>query len=170
MARNNYLVNGVSGTGKTAVGRELRRRGCLVVDADDDLAYFGDPVTLQPTNAESQANWLWDEQRTRSLLADSGPEDLFVCGGAINEDRFWHLFAAVFTLVTDDETLRHRLTSRPDEGLCKQPDYVAAQLLLNRTEPALAKSRGAILIDATRPLADVVDAILDRVGRLRAAH
>jgi dephospho-CoA kinase len=37
----NYLVEGVSGTGKTSVCRELNRRGYHAVNGDRDLAYCG---------------------------------------------------------------------------------------------------------------------------------
>lgn len=163
MARNNYLVNGVSGTGKTAVGVELRRRGYRVLDADTELAYFGDPVTLEPIDEQTQRHWMWNEERTLGLLADGHDAELFVCGGAVNEERFRHLFRVVFTLVVDDGTLWQRLTTRPDEGLCKDPDYLAAQLVLNQTEPAHARTYGSTLVDASRPLAEVVDEILAHV-------
>jgi len=39
MGIRNYLIEGVSGTGKTAVCRELRRRGYHAVNGDRALAY-----------------------------------------------------------------------------------------------------------------------------------
>jgi len=44
----NYLIEGVSGTGKTSVYKELRRRGYHAIDGDSDLAFQGDPETGEP--------------------------------------------------------------------------------------------------------------------------
>jgi hypothetical protein len=49
MGKRNYLIEGVSGTGKTAVCIELQRRGYQAIHGDRDLAYQGDPELGQPT-------------------------------------------------------------------------------------------------------------------------
>lgn len=43
MGVRNHLIDGVSGTGKTAVAEELQRRGYHVLHGDRELAYWGDP-------------------------------------------------------------------------------------------------------------------------------
>ncbi len=48
MGIRNYLVEGVSGAGKTSVAEELERRGFHVIHGDRALAYVGDPVTGEP--------------------------------------------------------------------------------------------------------------------------
>ncbi|WP_281965747.1 hypothetical protein [Serinicoccus marinus] len=50
MGRVNLLVEGVSGTGKTSVCRELRRRGIQAFNGDTELAYQGDPATGAPVS------------------------------------------------------------------------------------------------------------------------
>jgi hypothetical protein len=45
MGKRNYLIERVSGTGKTAVCHELRRRGYHAINGDRELAYRGDPTT-----------------------------------------------------------------------------------------------------------------------------
>jgi broad-specificity NMP kinase len=45
MGVRNYLIEGVSGTGKSAVCKELQRRGHHAIHGDRDLAYQGDPLT-----------------------------------------------------------------------------------------------------------------------------
>ncbi len=42
VGRKNYLIEGLSGTGKTSVAEELQRRGHHVVHGDRELAYQGD--------------------------------------------------------------------------------------------------------------------------------
>ncbi|WP_255508672.1 hypothetical protein [Micromonospora sp. A202] len=41
MGLRNYLIEGVSGTGKTSVCKELQRRGYDAVNGDRELAYQG---------------------------------------------------------------------------------------------------------------------------------
>ena len=48
MGRRNYLIEGVSGTGKTSVPEELQRRGFHVIHGDRELAYHGDPCSGRP--------------------------------------------------------------------------------------------------------------------------
>ncbi len=43
MGIRNYLIEGVSGAGKTTVAEELERRGRHVIHGDRVLAYVGDP-------------------------------------------------------------------------------------------------------------------------------
>jgi Cdc6-like AAA superfamily ATPase len=43
MGMRNYLIEGVSGTGKTSVCKELQRRGYYAINGDTELAYQGDP-------------------------------------------------------------------------------------------------------------------------------
>lgn len=45
----NYLIEGVSGAGKTTVCDELHRRGYQAIHGDRELAYQGDPATGTPT-------------------------------------------------------------------------------------------------------------------------
>ena len=59
MGVSNVLVEGVSGTGKTAVCHELRRRGHHAVNGDRELAYQGDPLTGEPTDEPSHWHHRW---------------------------------------------------------------------------------------------------------------
>ena len=44
MGKRNYLIEGVSGTGKTSVCHELRRRGFAALNSDRDLRQHTDPA------------------------------------------------------------------------------------------------------------------------------
>ncbi|GHO42301.1 hypothetical protein KSX_04640 [Ktedonospora formicarum] len=48
MGIRNYLIEGVSGTGKTSVCTELQRRGYQAIHGDRELRYKGDPKTDTP--------------------------------------------------------------------------------------------------------------------------
>jgi hypothetical protein len=165
MGRTNFLVEGVSGTGKTTVGEELQRRGHHVVHGDRELAYQGDPVTGEPTEASGHEHHLWHVDKVRALVADHDEPVTFFCGGSRNFGRFIDLFDGVFVLQVDADTLHRRLDARPDSewGGGKPPsrDLVAR---LHATQEDVPQ--GGIPIDATASVADVVDEILRQVERL----
>src|SRR5689334_11045132 len=109
MGRRNYLVEGVSGTGKTSVCRELQRRGHHAVNGDTDLAYQGDPETGAPIDSAVHEHHIWDVDRVRALTADDREPVTFFCGGSRNFAKFIDLFDGVFVLDVDLETLHRRL-------------------------------------------------------------
>jgi thymidylate kinase len=163
MGRRNYLVEGLSGTGKTSVCEELQRRGHHAVHGDRELAYQGDPRTGEPTEGTVHEHHIWHVDTVRALVADHRRPVTFFCGGARNVPQFVHLFDAVFVLEVDLETLNRRLDERPDEewagGRPVQRERIVRWHATREDVPA-----GAIPIDATAPLAHVVDEILRHVG------
>ncbi len=70
MALKNYLIEGISGTGKTIVCDELLRRGYHAIHGDRELAYQGDPVTGEPLDGMTHEHHIWDVDKIRSLVAD----------------------------------------------------------------------------------------------------
>ncbi len=159
----NYLIEGVSGTGKTTVCEELKKRGYNAIDADEELAYYGDPKTGEPTE-KSPSNWIWKKDKTHEILSGESKKPVFICGGAMNQNEFTHHFKKTFVLSIDDETLKHRLLNRTNNDFGKHPDELALQLEWNAGAIRNAKQKGAIIIDATRPVKVVVDEILSYVN------
>ena len=102
-------------------------------------------------------NSMWDEQRVVVELESPEPEVLFVCGSSRNRDRFLPYFTKVFNLRIDDDTMRRRLQERTNNDFGKQPEEVELMLRLNRSDE---KPAGAIDVDATQPLDQVVDELL----------
>jgi broad-specificity NMP kinase len=154
-----YCIGGGSGTGKTTVCEELKKRGYQVVDADEELAFFADPKTGLPVN-EKTTHWLWDKEEFHAAIQKGENEPVFVCGGATNQDEFKDHFEKMFTLHADDAVLTHRLLTRTNNDFGKDPKDLEQQLEWNKNAIAYAKQRGSTLIDATRPLKEVVDEIL----------
>src|SRR5688572_16993057 len=99
MGVRNYLIEGVSGTGKTRVAEELQRRGYHVIHGDRELAYYGDAETGEPldwpahesvadTLAWGNKHWIWPVDKVRSLIADHRNAITFFCGGSRNSHQF----------------------------------------------------------------------------------
>lgn len=157
IAERNFLVEGLSGSGKTSVYEELTRRGYRAVNTDRAWAYFADPDTGRPGGPAHHDNWVWDRRTAVSELERPEPRVLFACGGSRNRDLFLPYFAKVFNLRIDDDTMRRRLEARTDADWPLGQEGVELMLELNRSDRGPA---GAVDIDATQPLDRVVDALL----------
>ena len=157
VGRTNFLIEGVSCTGKTSVCKELQRRGYHVVNGDIELAYQGDPRTGEPTAGRTHEHHIWNVDAVRALVANFDEPATFFCGGSRNFESFIHLFDAVFILDIDEATLLRRLDERPEDEFGARPDERALVVRLHRTRE---DTPTGVLIDATRPLTWVVDEIL----------
>jgi len=157
----NFLVEGVSGTGKTSVCRELNRRGYHAINGDRELAYQGDPETGAATDTALHQHHIWDVGRVRALVADHQEPVTFFCGGSRNFSTFIGLFDEVFVLDIDLETLQGRLDQRPHDEWGSKPSERDLVVRLHRTREDIPDS--GVVIDATRPLPEVVDEILRHV-------
>ena len=159
MGVKNYLIEGVSCTGKTSVCDELLRRGYHAIHGDRELAYQGDPKTGEPLVGSAHEHHIWDVDKVRALVADQSHAASFFCGGSRNWDRFINLFDGVFVLEVDLDTLNRRLAARP-EGEWGVPASIGElnARLQHVTKEGIPKN--AIIIDATAPISRVVDEIL----------
>jgi broad-specificity NMP kinase len=168
MGKRNYLIEGVSGTGKSSVCQELRRRRYAAINGDRELAYQGNPTTGEKTEclgseAETRHEHnIWDVERVRRLAANQDDEATFFCGGSRNFRQFIDIFDEIFILDIDVETLNKRLDSRLDDDWGKRKSERELILRLHATKEDTP--RNGIVIDATRPLVSVVDEILSHVG------
>ena len=63
----NYLIEGVSGTGKTTVCEELKNRGYKAVEADEEIAHYADPKTGLPTEEKIQIIGYGMKKNSRKL-------------------------------------------------------------------------------------------------------
>ena len=161
MGSKNYVIDGVSCAGKTTVCDELQRRGYHAIHGDRELAYWGDPQTGAPVDgsAGEHRTWLWDVATVRALVADHTHAATFVCGGSRNADRFSDVWDGVFVLAIDLDTLNRRLAARPADawgGSAREGESFAR--FQHATKEGLPTH--AIIIDATAPLARIVDTIL----------
>tara|TARA_R110000824_G_scaffold155226_6_gene327776 strand:+ start:70332 stop:70820 length:489 start_codon:yes stop_codon:yes gene_type:complete len=160
MGVRNYLIEGVSGTGKTSVCDELQRRGHHAIHGDRDLAYQGDPETGEPLNGSGHAHHIWDINKVKVLIAEQTQPMTFFCGGSRNFQHFIHLFDKVFVLDIDIDTLNQRLAARPQDewgGHAAEREFIAR---LHATQEDIPK--GGIIINATASLTRVVDEILSQ--------
>jgi broad-specificity NMP kinase len=166
------LVTGQAGSGKSSVAAELRRRGLTAYDTDamPEVTGFDDVETGLPAARESmqhpidfrRVSWNWRLDALDALL--SSDDDVFVCAITSNTVEQAHLFDRVFVLVPDRETLAKRLRERTGNSFGKHPAESEPVLDHNDVIAAEWRARGGIAIDSSRPLEDVVDELLSRLG------
>ncbi|HSZ53538.1 MAG TPA: hypothetical protein VK801_18370 [Caulobacteraceae bacterium] len=171
MGVRNYLIEGVSGAGKTAVAVELQRRGYQAVHGDRELAYRGDPETglpMAPETATPTAIWMsehqiWDVEKVRAFVANREVAVTFFCGGSRNFAKFIDLFDGVFVLEIDRDTMNRRIDERvaldpTDFGGTPEDRELIERLYATKEDVP----KNAMSIDASAPIARVVDAILSK--------
>ncbi len=163
-------VTGSPGAGKSTACELLQGRGELAVDADWEgyNQWFdrasGQVVTAPPDPVPAgwldRFGWKISRHRVEALAAAARGKTAFLCGSVENEVEVWDLFDLVICLVIDDQTLRHRLRDRTNNGFGKHPEELAAALKWNPGNEASYRRFGAVIIDGTRPPAEVTNAIL----------
>ena len=163
MGVRNYLIDGLSGTGKTTVCDELQRRGYQAVHGDRELKV--DPKIDEATSGQAPGYDLpplWDVARVDALLADHDEAITFFCGGCSNSSEFIDRLDGVFVLeVNDIDTVMRRIDERvlvdPSDwgGKQEERDIIVRAHQTKETVP-----QNGIAIDAAAPVAQVVDSIL----------
>jgi len=169
-------ITGISGSGKSSVREELLKRGYETYGTDeDDLAHFYNNETSEPiqhhvTADERTPEWrsqhTWKVQRAavEKLHEKARLKPIFLCGVVANDaDELWDLFDIIFALTVDEETLRHRIVTRKNNDHGKNAHEFANLLEWQKTAAEDYKKLGASLIDASRPLQEVVGEIIRKV-------
>ena len=142
-------MTGMSGTGKSTALAALGRRGFRVVDTDS------------PTWSEwAQDEWLWREDRIADLLAAEDERPLFVSGCMSNQGKFYDRFDAVVLLSAPLEVILERVDRRTTNDYGKAARERKLIALHLRTVEPLLRATCTHELDASRPLDEVVDALV----------
>ena len=147
----------------------VKSLGVAAIDTDwDGYNHWVDRSTFEPKfdpPYPTPEDWVDDNawQIRPDLvreLRDDGAGVTFLFGAVENEIEVWDLFDRVACLVVDDQTVRHRLSTRTTNEFGKHPRDLERVLGWNRDMEASYRSFGAVIIDGTRPLDEVVEAVL----------
>jgi shikimate kinase len=148
------LLTGMSGTGKSALVRELRRRGYVAHDADDDG--FSEP--------RADGRWGWRAELVADLLAQETEGLLFFAG--CSEEQIGLPFDYRVLLTAPRSVLIERLRTRGSNRYGGE-DTELSQVLadLAEVEPLLRRSADLVLT-TTAPPSQVADCLLGRIAEL----
>lgn len=155
------LITGMSGSGKSAVTRELTARGYRAYDLDTEE--WSEWIDADPSDVLTPSqgkDWVWREAPVRALLSESGDGKLFISGCAENTRHFLHMIDVVILLSASLETTMERLAARPIGCYGHtQEERAKTAVLISTVEPLLRDSAD-YEIDTSRPLSATVDEIL----------
>jgi dephospho-CoA kinase len=144
----------MSGTGKSTVLADLRRRGFEVVDTDEPGWTEWD---------ENDGGYVWREDRIAELLERPHKKTLYVSGTVSNQGTFYPQFDAVVLLSAPPEVLLPRIETRTTNVYGKsRPERELILTHLEEVEPLL-RATCTHEIDASQNVEDVV-AELIRIG------
>ena len=155
------LLTGMSGTGKSAVIRELAARGFKAIDTDsDEWSTFVDADPPRPTG---DPDWVWREDRIQRLLSEEDADVLFISGCKTNQSKFYPQLDHIILLSAPAAALVERLATRTSNPYGKDPDELAEILTFVETVEPLLRRSATLEIDTSAPLDDVVEAIIAHV-------
>lgn len=151
------LITGMSGTGKSSLIQELRRRGYAAYDADDDG--FTEP--------RDHGAWGWRPDRVQELLDRDHGSVLFFSG--CSEEQAQFDFDLRVLLRAPQAVMIERIRNRTTNSFGKQ-DAELSQILADRqlVEPLLLRTAD-LVIETTMPVAHVAELVLHRVTGRSAA-
>ncbi len=163
-----YVITGVLGSGKSAIGRLLKDEGYKVIDVDYEpgLAEWVDKKTGEPIRSSKNNppewyethDWVWNRDKLKQLLNDSSHNSIFICGITSNQTENLDLFDKIFLLKANELVLRDRLANRGDQNINQVFDWQ------NSFEDEMIK-HGAVVIDANKSLDEVYSQIISIIQK-----
>lgn len=162
-------ITGISGTGKTTVHEELKKKGLhsISLDETDGLCCWVNKETGEKIERKidlnkdftSKHDWICDTEYLKKLLAKD-TDWVFVLGMPSNQDDFLDMFDKILLLQCKSETFLHRLTHRTNNEFGKDKSLQETILGWYQEFENKMLAKGAISIDTEKPIAEVVEDVL----------
>lgn len=166
-------VTGIETAGKTTACNELKKHGYEAYDIDKGIAHY--------FNKESgkQSEWLgsvedrteeWhqkndytmDRAQVEKFAQEASDKPIFLCGTTQNDAAVLDLFDMVIYLYLDEDTLKQRMAKQPNEFAFAEHEKKAI-LSWHKTSEEAYRKRGAVMVDATKPINEVTYSILGAI-------
>jgi hypothetical protein len=148
----------------------LKALGLDAWDTDEDnISEWRDRASKLPV--PEPGDW-HDEEATRAseyrvrrdrveeLRRRARDHTVYLCGCAGGEEEFWDLLDRVICIAVDNDTLRQRLASRTTNDYGKAPHELQTILDANVSWAEDYRGFGALIVDGTQDLDDVVADII----------
>lgn len=158
-----YLITGVAGSGKSTLEKRFRQEGYITVDIDDGYAEWRHATTdevLSYTPDEpgwhEVAEWVVKTDDLQTFFDTHPSEPVYVFGSFARMKQVIGLFDTIFLLEYPNEaTMRERIAGR-EGGYGKHPGELARIVSYVRPYQDKMKQHGAITIDCTLPIEQIV--------------
>lgn len=172
------FITGAPGSGKTAVSHELAARGYRVYDTDDpnhmgiagwhNLAsgkYVAGFNELEVTEELLSTHiWKLTDVAIERFKNESKSEQMYLCGRLRDSQPVIAASRHIVFLAVGGATIARRLENRakiPGEvDWGREPWQIERSIVVNQELEAEYRSMGAAIINADRPLAEVVEDVL----------
>jgi dephospho-CoA kinase len=166
-------ITGISGTGKTTVGKKLSQKGFCVIDVDETvgLCCWKNNKTGKVVDYEAVLDkkftdthsWTIDEGKLDALIGKT--DKLVIIVGMIDAltERFKD-FDKVFILRSSPETFISRINQRVDNDFGKEESQQRELLSFYKRYESKLIDMGAISVDAEQSVSDVISDILDALA------
>jgi broad-specificity NMP kinase len=145
------LVTGMSGTGKSTVLAELKRRGHRVVDTDD-------PGWIVETQTAAGLEPIWDLDQIKALIDGHLTDWLFIAGCVANQGAVYDRVDAVALLSVPVEVILERVADRANPFGSIAEDRTKIAIDLATVEPLLRTGADREIV-TTAPVFEVVAAL-----------
>ncbi len=165
-------ITGISGSGKSTIAQELKKRRYEAIDADNDgynqwhnnetneiVPSPGDKIVHTPEWLATHG-WVTSIEKVTKLAERAKNKTIFFCSTAGHEKELWALYSRVICLVIDENTLKHRVATRDSNTFGKKKHELDAILKWLPGKEENYRKFGATIVDATQPLNKVVDEII----------
>ncbi len=162
-------ITGVSGTGKTTLAKELKKRGyhAISIDEVENLCSWVNQETGNTHMGEAELNpefvdkhdWICDINLLKRMM-EEGANPVFVLGMPGNREQFYPLFDKILLLQCSPEIFCSRIDQRTDNDFGKHPEI--RKQILNKFQKYNEDmiSKGAIAINTERPINEVADEVI----------
>lgn len=148
------LITGISGTGKSTLVHELRRRGCTAYDADDD-GY---------TEPRGHGGWGWRTEAVQELFDQSDDSVLFFAG--CSEEQAQFDFDVRVLLSAPETVIVERLKLRTTNSYGSQGDELARILSDRRVVEPILRRSADLIVETTKPIEQVADLVVGKAAEI----
>jgi RNase adaptor protein for sRNA GlmZ degradation len=152
IAMKRILITGMSGTGKSSVTEELKRRGYEAIETDsDEWCEWKNVVSIgNKLDDTPQPDWVWREDKLQALLQQERQAPLFVSGCTSNQGKFYPMFEQVILFSASLEVMLHRVATRQNNPYGKRDDEREEIIHYTKVVEPLLRSGCDIEIDTSQ--------------------
>lgn len=177
-----FWVTGSAGTGKSTVCSELKERGYVAYDVDNDglarwtnleTGFIHPKSSVKPEDRTAEFikthGWFTPRATVEEIQKEARGKSGFLCGAVDNYDEVKDLFSGIIALYVDDETIKKRFATRSPREWGTQEHEVRQTLEKHHVIYEKWKGLGAVVISASQAQEVVVDEVVEAAQTLAAS-